>query len=172
MNKIILTGRLTKDPERGSSQKSTARFRIAVDRGAKRNGEAETDFFDVILFDKLAEHVLQYLSKGRLVAVSGSAQWRIYEKEGKKLKTFEVIAREVDFLDAKPKQTVMSSKSAPLSPSNPIESMAPYGAPAVDGGTDTAVSVPAQMQQPDFSGVPDAYDFGIPFGIDPFSQTA
>lgn len=132
MNKIVLVGRLVKDPERGKGENPKARFRIAVDRAYKREGEPQSDFFDVIAFGKTAECVLKHLSKGRLVAVDGRVQWRSWETaEKEKKKVFEVIANEISFLDAKPKESeaqparqsnTPATQPAPT-PSNPAESM-------------------------------------------------
>lgn len=132
MNKMLLVGRLVKDPERGKGEHPKARFRIAVDRAYKREGEPQSDFFDVIVFGKTAECVLNYLSKGRLVAIDGRAQWRSWETaEKEKKKVFEVIANEISFLDAKPKdpaarsagwENMPAQQPAPV-PSNPAESM-------------------------------------------------
>ncbi len=88
MNKMLLVGRLVKDPERGKGEHPKARFRIAVDRAYKREGEPQSDFFDVIVFGKTAECVLNYLSKGRLVAIDGRAQWRSWETAEKEKKKY------------------------------------------------------------------------------------
>lgn len=138
MNKIVLVGRLVKDPERGKGEHPRARFRMAVDRPYKHEGELNSDFFDVIAFDKTADTVMKHLTKGRLIAVAGRAQWRTWETaEKEKKKVFEVIAGEISFLDAKPKDAASQNaaqakpapqpapaKSAPApAPSNPAESM-------------------------------------------------
>ena len=102
MNKAILIGRLTRDPElrTTSNDVSVTSFTIAVDRNFNnQQGEKETDFIPVVAWRKLAETCAKYLAKGRLVAVSGRMQVRSYEgKEGKRYIT-EVVADEVQFLE-------------------------------------------------------------------------
>ena len=102
MNKAILIGRLTRDPElrTASNDISVTSFTIAVDRNFNnQQGEKETDFIPVVAWRKLADTCAKYLAKGRLVAVSGRMQVRSYEgKEGKRYIT-EVVADEVQFLE-------------------------------------------------------------------------
>ena len=104
-NRIILIGRLTRDPELRytPSGQPVASFTLAVDRPFKnQNGEKETDFIDIVAWRKLAEQVSQYMTKGRLVAVEGRLQIRSYEaKDGSgKRKVAEVVADGVRFLDS------------------------------------------------------------------------
>lgn len=105
LNRIILIGRLTRDPEMRyvPSGHPVASFSLAVDRPfANQQGERETDFIDVVAWRKLAEQVSQHLSKGRLVAVEGRLQIRSYEtQDGQKRKVSEVVADAVRFLDRK-----------------------------------------------------------------------
>ncbi len=102
LNKAILIGRLTRDPELRSTSNdiSVTSFTVAVDRNfTNQQGEKETDFIPVVAWRKLAETCAKYLAKGRLVAVSGRMQVRSYEgKEGKRYIT-EVVADEVQFLE-------------------------------------------------------------------------
>jgi single-strand DNA-binding protein len=103
LNHIVLIGRLTKDPELRytPSGKAVATLRLAVDRGTTNpQGEKETDFIDVVVWERQAETVANYLQKGRLVAVQGRLQIRQYEtQEGQRREKAEVVAREVRFLD-------------------------------------------------------------------------
>ncbi|MEI7885275.1 MAG: single-stranded DNA-binding protein [Clostridia bacterium] len=107
LNKIILIGRLTRDPELRytSSGLAVANFTVAVDRPYKnQQGEKETDFIRVVVWRKQAENVANYLSKGRLVAVEGSLQIRNYEgQDGGKKQSTEVLADSVQFLESKTK---------------------------------------------------------------------
>jgi len=107
LNKIILIGRLTKDVEMRytESGKAVAHFTIAADRPYK--GEKETDFIPIVVWGKQAENCSNYISKGRLVAVSGRLQTRSYEAEGGRRYVTEVVADEVKFLD-KPKESEQS----------------------------------------------------------------
>lgn len=102
-NRIILIGRLTRDPELRyvPSGAPVASFTLAVDRPFKdQQGNRETDFIDVVAWRKLAEQVSQYMSKGRMVAVEGRLQIRSYEtQDGQKRKVAEVVADGVRFLD-------------------------------------------------------------------------
>lgn len=103
LNTVVLIGRLTKDPELRytSSGKAVATLRLAVDRGTTNpQGEKETDFIDVVVWERQAETVANYLQKGRLVAVQGRLQIRQYEtQEGQKREKAEVVASQVRFLD-------------------------------------------------------------------------
>lgn len=97
MNKIFLIGRLTKDPQRGQTQsgKTVARFSVAV----KKQGQDDADFFDATAFDKTAENVLQYLAKGRQVAVVGRVSIGSYtDRNGVTRKTFDIFADQVEFI--------------------------------------------------------------------------
>lgn len=105
LNRIILIGRLTRDPELRytPSGHPVAGFSLAVDRPFKgQDGQRQTDFIDVVAWRKLAEQVGQYAAKGRLVAVEGRLQIRSYEaKDGSgKRKVAEVVADAVRFLDS------------------------------------------------------------------------
>ena len=108
LNRVILIGRLTRDPELRYLQNGTAvaTFTLAVNR--KFNKE-ETDFIDIVVWRGLAENCANYISKGKLVAVEGRLQIRSYEdKEGQKRKVTEVVADDVRFLE---KLGTSSSKS-------------------------------------------------------------
>jgi single-strand DNA-binding protein len=102
-NRIILIGRLTRDPELRyvPSGAPVASFTLAVDRPFKdQQGNRETDFIDIVAWRKLAEQVSQYMTKGRMVAVEGRLQIRSYEtQDGQKRKVAEVVADGVRFLD-------------------------------------------------------------------------
>ena len=115
LNRVILIGRLTRDPELKYLQNGTAvaTFTLAVDR--KYNRE-ETDFINIVVWRGLAENCANYLSKGRLAAVDGRLQIRSYEdKEGQKRWVTEVVAEDVRFLD---KQGTGSAKGTAASPSS------------------------------------------------------
>ncbi len=103
LNRIILIGRLTQDPELRytPSGSAVASFTLAVDRQrANQAGEREADFINIVVWQKLGELCAQYLRKGRLAAVEGRLQIRQYEnKDGQKVRVAEVIADNVRFLD-------------------------------------------------------------------------
>ena len=101
MNKVILIGRLVADPELKytPSGKAVCNVTVAVDRQSKDGG---TDFIDVVAWNKSAENLAQYMSKGRQLAVDGSLQKRSYEdKEGNKRWVTEVLANRIEFIGSK-----------------------------------------------------------------------
>ena len=105
LNKIILMGRLTRDPElrRTNGGTPVASFTIAVDRDFKsQDGEKETDFIDVVVWRNTAEFVSKYFTKGRMAVVEGRLQIRDWtDKDGGKRRNAEVIADNVYFGDSK-----------------------------------------------------------------------
>lgn len=109
MNKSILLGRLTKDPEVRYSQENNnmiATFTLAVNRKYVRQGEErQTDFINIVAYLKLAEFANKYLHQGNQVCVSGRIQTRNYEdKNGQKRYVTEIIAEELDFADSLKKE--------------------------------------------------------------------
>lgn len=105
INRVILVGRLTKDPEyrQTPSGVSVATFTLAVNRSfTNSQGEREADFINVVVFRKQAENVNKYLSKGSLAGVDGRIQSRNYENnEGRRVFVTEVVADSVQFMDSK-----------------------------------------------------------------------
>ena len=106
MNKVILMGRLTRDPEVRYTQNTNltvANFSIAVNRRFKREGDTETaDFFNVVAWNKTGEFVGKYFKKGQQVIVSGRLQNRNWtDQQGAKHYATDVIAEEVDFAGSK-----------------------------------------------------------------------
>ena len=105
LNKIILMGRLTRDPELRKTGSGTAvtSFTLAVDRDFKtQDGEKETDFIDIVAWRGTAEFVFKYFSKGRMAVVEGRLQIRDWkDKDGNNRRSAEVIAENVYFGDSK-----------------------------------------------------------------------
>lgn len=105
LNRIIVMGRLTRDPElrRTNSGIAVASFTVAVDRDFKtQSGEKETDFIDVVAWRNTAEFVSKYFSKGRMAVVEGRLQLRDWtDKEGNKRRTAEIVSDSVYFGDSK-----------------------------------------------------------------------
>lgn len=105
MNKVILIGNLTKDPELSETSSGVAfcKFGIAVNRPfANADGDRETDFFDITTWRGQAETCAKYLAKGKKVCVVGSLQKRSYEdKSGVKRTVTDVVASEIEFLSAR-----------------------------------------------------------------------
>ena len=98
MNKVLLIGRLTADPKQGQTpgNKVYTRFSLAVNR---YNSE-EADFINVIAWEKTAEILVKYATKGRQIAITGRIQTGSYEKDGVKHHTFDVVAENVELLEA------------------------------------------------------------------------
>lgn len=105
LNRIIVMGRLTRDPElrRTNSGNAVTSFTVAVDRDFKtQSGDKETDFIDVVAWRNTAEFVSKYFSKGRMAVVEGRLQLRDWtDKEGNKRRTAEIVADSVYFGDSK-----------------------------------------------------------------------
>lgn len=100
MNLVILTGRLTRDPELkfGQSGKAYSRFSLAVDRPFQKG---EADFINCVAFGKTAELIGEYLRKGRKVGVQGRMQMNRYEVNGEKRTSYDVLVDTVEFLESK-----------------------------------------------------------------------
>lgn len=106
MNKVILMGRLTRNPEvrysQGAEPKAIARYSLAVNRRFKRQEEQDADFIPCVAFGKQGEFAEKYLSKGRLIAVSGRLQVRNWDdNNGNKRTTIEVVVEEQYFAESK-----------------------------------------------------------------------
>jgi single-strand DNA-binding protein len=105
MNRVVLVGRLTKDPDLRYTPNGipVATFTLAVNRNFKKeNGEQETDFINCVVWRKPAENVSNFLKKGSLAGVDGRIQTRNYEgQDGKRIFVTEVLAESVQFLEPK-----------------------------------------------------------------------
>ena len=103
MNKVILMGRLTRDPDmRGEGTGLVARYTLAVDRRFSRNEENNTDFINIVVFAKGAEFAEKYLKKGTKVVVTGRIQTGSYtNKEGNRVYTTDVVAENIEFAESK-----------------------------------------------------------------------
>ena len=130
MNRVILVGRLGQDPETRYTQsgKCVATFSLAVSKPGKDSG---TDWFDIVVWDKLAEVVGNNLSKGRRILVEGRLQTRSYEaKDGSKRRVTEVVAQNVEFLDSKngnaPKEDANNQNGYGFGPSVPDDQDIPF----------------------------------------------
>jgi single-strand DNA-binding protein len=124
MNKAILIGRLTKDPELSTTQSgiSVCKFTLAIDRPYKNSeGEKEADFLPIIVWRVQAENCGKYLKKGNQCAVSGSVQTRTYDdKDGNKRYITEIVADNVQFLSPRQggEDTETAREYTPKSASN------------------------------------------------------
>lgn len=147
MNKVVLVGRLTRDPEvrysQGDSSTAVARYTLAVDRRFKRDGEPTADFIPCVVFGRSGEFAEKYFRQGMRVSVSGRIQTGSYtNKDGVRVYTTEVIVEEQEFAEsrAESEQNRASYHAAP----------APGPAPSVDVGDG-------------FMNIPDGIDEELPF---------
>lgn len=105
LNRCIIMGRLTRDPElrRTQSGKAVTSVTLAVDRDFKgQNGEKETDFIDIVAWGNTAEFLCNYFSKGRMAVADGRLQIRDWtDKDGGKRRSAEIVAERVYFADSK-----------------------------------------------------------------------
>lgn len=107
MNKVVLMGRLTRDPEirysQGESSTAVARYTLAVDRRFKRQGDEQSaDFISCVSFGKTAEFIERYLKQGTKIAGCGRIQTGSYtNKEGQRVYTTDVVLEEVEFAESK-----------------------------------------------------------------------
>ena len=102
MNRVILMGRLVRDPEtRPLADSYVSNFCVAVDRKYKKDGGQAADFPNVVAFGKTAEFIDKYFHKGMKIAIEGRIQTSSYEKDGRKHYTTEVVAESVEFAESK-----------------------------------------------------------------------
>ena len=138
LNRIILMGRLTRDPELRHTQSGTAvaSFSLAVDRDFKdkATGEKATDFIDIVAWRSTAEFVSRFFTKGRLAVVEGRLQLRDWtDRDGNKRRSAEVVADNVYFGDSKRDAEASGTYGGGYSRPAPAPAPAPdYGMPAAD----------------------------------------
>ena len=119
-NLVVLTGRLTADPELKYTPNNipVTSFSIAVSRRYKAGEETQADFINIVAWQKTAEFVTKYFSKGSMIGIEGSIQTRRYQdKEGKNRTVFEVVANNVQFVESK-RDSSPADSSEPASFSN------------------------------------------------------
>lgn len=125
MNKVILIGNLTRDPEFAQTSNNVPylKMSIAVSRKfANANGERETDFFNVVAWRGLAENCAKYLSKGKKISVVGNLQNRSYEdSQGNKRQVTEIMAEEIEFLSPVGEGTQRQQEQPSKSNLTPVE---------------------------------------------------
>ena len=106
MNLVVLVGRLTADPEiRRNNDKAVAKFSLSVNRRFKREGEADTDFFNCVAFGKTAEFMEKYFHKGMKAVITGELRNNHYEKDGVKHYSEQVIVNNIEFAESKSTST-------------------------------------------------------------------
>jgi len=119
LNRIILMGRLTADPELRTTPSgvSVASFSIAVERNYQQNGERQTDFINCVAWRQTGEFISRFFQKGRMIAVEGSLQTRRYEdKTGAKRTAYDVVVDQAYFADSRPAQNEGSATPFPTEP--------------------------------------------------------
>ena len=145
MNKVILMGRLTRDPEvrysQGATATAVARYTLAVDRRFKRDGEASADFINCVSFGRSAEFAEKYFRQGLKVVVTGRIQTGSYtNKDGVRVYTTDIVVEEQEFAE---------SKAASTSGNNNYQA-SPMPSPSADIGDG-------------FMNIPDGIDEELPF---------
>ena len=149
MNKVILMGRLTRDPEvrysAGENALAIARYTLAVDRRFRRDGEATADFISCVVFGRGAEFAEKYFHQGIRIVVSGRIQTGSYtNREGQKVYTTEVVVDEQEFAESK-------SASDNYAASQPQQNAAP------------SMPSPSAASADGFMNIPDGIDEELPF---------
>ena len=150
MNKVVLMGRLTRDPEvrysAGENALAIARFTLAVDRRFRRDGEATADFINCVSFGRSAEFAEKYFRQGLKIAVTGRIQTGSYtNRDGQKVYTTEVVVEEQEFAESKAASDNYAASHPQAAASVP--SMPTPGAASADG----------------FMNIPDGIDEELPF---------
>ncbi|WP_373481628.1 single-stranded DNA-binding protein [Acetobacterium sp.] len=131
MNKVILLGRLTRDPEMKNTTtgKAVTRFSLAVDRRFKnKDGQKEADFFNIVVWGKQAEFAAQYLTKGSQISLSGRLESRSYDaQDGQRRYITEVVADEINFVSSGQKNSTAGYQQASAPQSNNNNNMSVMG---------------------------------------------
>ena len=148
MNKVILMGNLTRDPEirysQGENSLAIARFSIAVNRRFSRQGDTDTDFFNCTAFGKQAEFVEKYFNQGSRMLLTGRVQNDNYtNKNGERVYSVQIMADEIEFAERKSTADANASR----------------GASNFGGGAPE----PAMAADDDFMNIPDGIEDGLPF---------
>ncbi|MFD2637710.1 single-stranded DNA-binding protein [Piscibacillus salipiscarius] len=114
LNRVVLVGRLTKDPELSYTPNGTAvaNFTVAVNRPfSNQQGEREADFINCVIWRKQAENLVNYMKKGSMIGIDGRIQTRSFEgQDGKRVFVTEVVAESVQFLESKTSEESKSNK--------------------------------------------------------------
>ena len=131
MNKVILMGRFTRDPEirysQGANPTAVACYSIAVDRRLKREGEPDADFFNCTCFGKQAEFVEKYLHKGTKVVISGRIQNDNYtNKDGQMVYSVRIMVDEIEFAESAKRSGVQSQDDGFMNIPDGMEEELPF----------------------------------------------
>lgn len=159
MNKVILMGRLTRDPEvrysAGENALAVARYTLAVDRRFRRDGEATADFIPCVAFGRAAEFAERYFHQGIRIVVSGRIQTGSYtNREGQKVYTTEVIVEEQEFAESKASSDGYAARQQ-------------QAASSYQGGSSyqaaPSMPAPSAAAADGFMNIPDGIDEELPF---------
>jgi len=147
MNKVILMGRLTRDPEirygQGANGVMVGAFGLAVDRRFKREGEPDADFFDCTTFGKQSEFVEKYLKKGIKIVVEGRLQNDNYtNKDGQKVYRTRIIVENLEFAESK-----AASESSGYTGGSSYQNSQPAPAPAPSGAQEGFMEIPGGLEE-------------------------
>lgn len=159
MNKVLLIGRLTRDPEvrysQGQQATSIARYTLAVDRRYKKEGDPQTaDFISCVAFGKLGEFAEKYLRKGIKICVTGRIQTGSYtNRDGQKVYTTEVVVEEQEFVESKAAAAGNSSTGDNASAGNSSNA----------ASSSKPSSAPSPAPEDTFMNIPDDLDEELPF---------
>jgi single-strand DNA-binding protein len=136
-NLVVLSGRLTADPELKTTPNgvSVCSFSIAVDRRYKQGEERQADFINIVAWRGTAEHICKYFHKGSMIGIEGSIQTRKYQdKDGNNRTAFEVIANNVQFIESKRSEGNGEGNSLPTIENDPLPQFAEH----LEGFTEVA----------------------------------
>ena len=164
MNKVILMGRLTRDPDvrysQGANQTAVARYSLAVDRRFRRDGDPEADFINCVAFGRQAEFAERFFRKGIKIVVEGRIQTGSYtNRDGNRVYTTDIVVENQEFAESKAaNDRVRSEAGAGAGFGSPAGSS--YSAPAP---AQSEPQQPAGMPDDGFMNIPDAIDDDLPF---------
>lgn len=157
MNKVILMGRLTRNPDirysQGENSMAVARFTIAVDRRFKRDGAQTADFISCVAFGKTAEFFEKYVKQGTKLCIEGRIQTGSYERNGQKVYTTDVVVENAEFAESKGASSVASAAPAPQAqPQQQYQQPSQPQQPAPEAASEGFMSIPDGLE-----------DEGLPF---------
>lgn len=152
MNKVILMGRLVRDPDvrysQGEKATAVARYTLAIDRRFKKDGEASADFIGCVAFGKNAEFAEKYLRQGTKIAITGRIQTGNYtNRDGQKVYTTDVVVEEQEFAESKGSSENNNTGGFGFQQSNPFQATSATSTATGDG----------------FMNIPDGIDEELPF---------
>lgn len=165
MNKVILMGRLTREPDirysQGENAQAIARYTLAVDRRFRRqDGDQQADFIGCVAFGRQAEFAERYLHQGTKIAITGRIQTGSYTRnDGTKVYTTDVVVEEQEFAESKNAASQSGGASWQPAPA-PAQPAAPAPAPSAPSAPAPA---PADLSADGFMNIPDGIDEELPF---------